>query len=797
MNKKENLLFVGINFLLLVLVTVTGYAGWLLPLKNQSPLQYGVLIKSLVFLLVIANFIYYLKKKQLFLFVIGFSTVFLTAAVLSFSHNNLFYDLGGDNWYLNALVTKYSHYITWMIDAGIKDISSHISPLFFWLAGILSRFTGWNSPETLMIFSFTCIFAFPVLYYLIIKDQFDRLVVILAILLGAVFFNDELVYKPYQAIASLLSLYLYYHLTAQVDGFANRVVFLKAALLGLAIYLLHDDHFLYLIIVFAVELFLKKVVLHQDVKGQSRSFFLLYGTILLAGVVLFLLPQLMDVIRLGTIYQVMYGSTENIELIYLSFPFILGFLDLLKNYDHPFSFKSLVLVLGLTSYFLLNLFLEACFGFHLNVFKVQNLIVLILLPHAIRYVYQLVFSEKTDKYSRLFTDKLILFLFVVFSLNAWSSYCINYKKGSGDMRFWSENADKIMKEVDLKDKVVFFPSYNSDLEYGSFIPNFRFLPVNNDYGAPGSRLTERVAFMRQLDSVKYNPAAVAYLLMNNPFEKIDYLLWNDQINKWSWCETGAFGQKGDCIDREGDKRCLSSRYFAKVNPSVPYLYQLKHDQNFVEKPDNKQLFLEKVALGKITAPYYDRFIQSLTNMPLLYDESDINDAVYFLRNVEKISDGQADSVYRLAPHIYNKYEAEIEWAPSNIDNQAVTLKDPQASGGYCRKIDPADNLKNNVLFFGPYKTILHGRYKLIIYARADNKVAIPVMNVDVFSGKTGKVYHNVELWADQIYHEQKFIRKEVVFEMPEAVSDLEIRGFFHNNKIPVSVDKYELIREGF
>ena len=69
------------------------------------------------------------------------------------------------------------------------------------------------------------------------------------------------------------------------------------------------------------------------------------------------------------------------------------------------------------------------------------------------------------------------------------------------------------------------------------------------------------------------------------------------------------------------------------------------------------------------------------------------------------------------------------------------------------------------------------------------------MNVDVFSGKTGKVYQNVELWADQIYHEQKFIRKEVVFDMPEAVSDLEIRGFFHNNKIPVSVDKYELVRE--
>jgi hypothetical protein len=163
--------------------------------------------------------------------------------------------------------------------------------------------------------------------------------------------------------------------------------------------------------------------------------------------------------------------------------------------------------------------------------------------------------------------------------------------------------------------------------------------------------------------------------------------------------------------------------------------------------------------------------------------------------VEKISDSQADSVYRLAPHIYNKYEAEIEWTPSNIDNQAVTLKDPQASGGYCRKIDPTDNLKNNALFFGPYKTIAPGRYKLIIYARSDNKVAIPVMNVDVFSGKTGKVYHNVELWADQIYHEQKFIRKEVVFDMPEAVSDLEIRGFFHNNKIPVSVDKYELIRE--
>lgn len=787
----------NIGFLFMIVI---GFAISLMARTDKYPdsdFRQLALYHTVVFtvLLVLLPF-YYIKKDVRYALAI-FIAIFALSTVIVHRADNMFNNIGGDYWYINALVNKYKYYSEWLIDSTIKDIPSYLSPLYFFITGKMAWLFNISSSDALMFTTYIGVVAMPLLYYYLIKDSFDIFVVVLTIIIGCVFYHYELIPKPYQSNSALLALIFYYKFLPNVNRSSIRFN-IKVILFGIVLFLLYYYHFVYLALAFFIDLLFRQAIDKKEGKEIVISRLAVYFGIFIVGFLLFLLPGILSVIKAGSSHKIFYGSTDRLEIRYLAFPLILGMFDILRNLGRTYAFRSLVMVSALTLLFVLNLFIEIHFKYNIHIFKIYHLIPIVILPHAIKFVYEFALQQIEAKYEA-FAKMVILTLMLFFCINHWTTETFIDKKYTNGacphFKNGGELIENTLKAVDLRNKVIFFPDISSRPEFGALIPNFRFLPINNDYGSPGSRIKERIGVMKQLDSVKSNPAAFAYILMNNKIDKVDYFYCNDNDNKLKWINISRLGDKNYAWEeRPWSKSSLSERYFEKVNPLYPNLYRLKHEKNFINKSPDSLLFLEKVALGRINKNFYQSLMEDLTKNKSRYVYADILEAIYYLKSAENISEVQIDSLFSLAPKENRGFTFEAEGLKSAISGVEVNYADPNASGNYCRKIAlPAHGMQGNVLFYGPYAPMYKGKYVLKLFLKANKKSDETVLNFDIGSAKFGRFASGL-VTAKEIYSTDDFKTILLPFEITQTVEDLEIVGFYNaSTNIELAVDKYEII----
>ncbi|MFM7858310.1 MAG: hypothetical protein ACKO96_41930, partial [Flammeovirgaceae bacterium] len=288
--------------------------------------------------------------------------------------------------------------------------------------------------------------------------------------------------KPYQSLSALMALIFYYHILPSINEKNSWTKYLRTLLFGVILFLLYYYHYVYLALAFFLELIFEKII---GKKTDWRTWFKklgVYTTIFIISFIFFFLPHIIAVFKVGSSHTILFGSTEKLELIFLSFPLILGLLDVFKNIHKDYTFKTLILVSSLVVLFVINLFIELLVTYNIHVFKIQHIIAVILLPHTINAVYEFVRSSIQQKYE-LLIQIFCVFIFFIFTLNEWVTYCYSYKQNSSQFKFWQENAKRINASIDLRNKIVLNLCYYSDIEYGSLTPNYLFLPTNNDYGS--------------------------------------------------------------------------------------------------------------------------------------------------------------------------------------------------------------------------------------------------------------------------------------------------------------------------
>lgn len=761
---------------------------------ENSVFKQLLLLKVVVFSWMIIGIAIYLFTKKNLHIVIVYSVGMLATAILVFSKNNIFFDLGGDNWYMNALVTKHKSYFDLLIDSTTYNIPSYLSPLYFFLVGIFSKIFNLDSARSLLVFSFVGITGMPLLYYFLLKDRFQDQVTLIAIFIGCAFFHYELALKPYQSISALLALIFYYNFLTQVDEKTKISTLGSTVLLGIFIFFLYYYHFTYLAIAFFFQIVFDWVLgRNLNLKAVIKKFGI-YFVIFLVALVFFIGPHVLAVLRVGSSHKIFFGSTNSLDFVFLSFPLALGFFDVVKKIDEEYSFKTFTLICSLSLLFVLNLFLELFAEYNIHVFKIQHIVFIILLPHAIRFVFDYLFKSTTQNLNPL-AQKASIIILLFFSTNEWISYCFNYKKNSNQYRFWSEIAADTQNKIDLRGKVVFFTTYNSDLEYGALIPNFRFLPVNNDYGSPASQLTKRVAVMKRLDSLRGNPAGFANLLMNNGVEKIDFLIWNDGLNVLSWEEISKLGENVKQSSSPIEKGLLSTRYFEKID-NVNFLYRINYHNNFEAKPLDSLIFLEKVSKGLISSNHLDSLHDDLELRSNLYTPNDIKDIVFFFKKNLYATKDQLQNVVSYARPVLKNQSYEAEFLPSGVNSIQLSTYDPKASGRGCRKFVPntSSQKSENVLIFGTYTLLPKGRYHTKILVKSNLEQDIRTLIVDGFSAETNSTFFRNEISSKEIFSvDGKYVVLDIEFEIPVNLLDFEIRFFVDPmGKADVSVDKIQI-----
>lgn len=792
LRNKDSFLLFGIAILFLALLITN--RDVLHFLFEKSVFKQLLLLKTIIFSWVLVGVAVYLFTKRAYHIIAIYSIAMLATAILVFSRNNIFFDLGGDNWYMNALVTKHKNFFNFLIDSTIKDIPSYLSPLYFFLAGKFAEIFNLDSPRSLLVFSFIGVVCMPLLYYYLLKRNFQSHVVVVTVFIGCAFYHYELILKPYQSISALVALIFYYNFLTQVNEKTNLLRLVSIIFVGVFIFFLYYYHFTYLAIAFFLQVFFERVLgASFNLKATIKRFGV-YLIIFLIGMIFFIGPHIMAVLRVGSSHKIFFGSTSNLDFIFLSFPIILGLFDLVKSINEEYSFKTFILICSLAILFVSNIFLELFVEYNIHVFKIQHIIYIILLPHFIRFVFNYLFAHSTHKLSIL-AQKVLVVILLLFSTNEWISYCFNYKKDSNQYRFWSEIASHTQSEIDLKNKVVFSTAYNSDLEYGALIPNFRFLPVNNDYGSPASQLAKRINVMKALDSLKGNPSGFANCLMNNEIQKIDFLIWNEGLNVLSWEEVSKIGEDVVVKSVPIEKGLLSTRYFEKIE-NVNFLYRLNHNRNFEKKSLDSLLFLEKVSEGLIKSNYILALRDELSVKGQLYTSSDVKDIIFFFKKGLRVSSQQMDSVIEYARPVLKRQYYEAESLPLGIDGIPTKTFDLNASGNFCRRFTPDVGLikAGNVLVYGPYGVLPKGKYHLKISLKSNLDQAIPVLNVDGYSSEAQASFFKEEITSSQIFSaREEFIMYEIDFEVSVNLTDFEIRFFVDQQKnAQISVDKVQI-----
>ncbi len=731
--------------------------------------------------------VYYWRTQNVLGMVILFGIIMMTIPFIAFNNWNPFETNFGDYWYMNALVTKNKFYNYLLVDSTIKDIPTYLAPLYFIFTGKLAWLFDIESYEILIFVSKVSVLILPIGIYYLLKDRFEESVIILSIIVISVFHDYEILMKPYQSISTVMALIFYFKFLPKLEYTAKRNM-VKTVLFGTALFLLYFYHFIYLALAFFLELALKYYNIFSFSSKQGiKNKFLGYFLIFMAAFFLFILPHIISILKVGSVHSIYFGSWNHLHFEFLQLPLVLGLFQLLRNIENPEYQRPLVLFLGLVMLFVLQLFFVSILHSNLFVYKIIHLANYILVPFTIQFIYHFVFDSIENPKLKFLSSQIFITIILLFSVTVWAGDVQEHKTDKNILEnvINKDFINKYKTYTNLKDKNIFFPIFYQANELGSVLPNYRFLSTNIDFGSQSSQLAKRIQLYKDLDSAKTNPALFAYLITNNPFEKIDYFYWDSSNPSLYTYEVQKIGNGVSHYESQLNHLIFSPKYFKKVHPNL-CLYSISTD---FSKGRKKMTILEKRAMELNSNPIrFSEIKEDLLKHQESYTNYDIINIIYHLNHTgqNNYCDSLFEVVKKVNPNLLS-LNFETEFSPSSYTaGQLNFVKSNKYSNGFARSLTSHESNSGGALVFGPYLKLPKGKYR-VIYNFQSKEIHKLVGTADICAYGGTKILN-----SGQIISKTGLIDKiELDFEATESLEAVEFR--VHSEKgQPLIVDNIQL-----
>ncbi len=768
--------------------------GYDFPFKQLLILKIGVILFSFFVLIL------YFKTDKVSLFVIGWGLTLLLAFCIVSSGFNPFTIPYSDYWYMNALVSKYKYYNTWLVDSTIKDIPSYIAPLYFFVLGKIAQIFNLESYQVLIFGSWVGILAVPSLTYYLLKDRFEHIIVILSIISISVFFEYEIRMKPYQTISALIALIFYYKIICNNSFHLTVKNIFIGVIFGITLFLFYYHCFVYLAIAFALKL---SVLLYKKASWKGDEFkkqlfnFYIYILVFVLAFFTFLMPHIIAVAKSGSSNSIFFLATQQFNFPAFEILISIGLIQLFSSFNKSDSANTLIIFFSIVILCLANLFAEYFINGDLAVIKIYHLYILIVIPYTIQFIYNFIIEKIGKNDLKLLKGMYMVLIssFTVYSLNHWVEKCYNKEQANNSFIDYSK---AINSEIDFKNKVVFNTYFHGGVEIGAFGPAFYFAPINVDYASPASRIEERIKLIESFRDIK-NPAEFAYKIYNNNIQNIDYINW-DNMNRFCIYKTYRMGESPQMIEFHLDKRLLSFKYFNKLNSKYD-IYSKTYDSS-LNFSNQKATLLEKMVKDTTNIYGLKEFKNHIISNPQNYLVSDLLDLRFYLEQTQNI-----DSVKLFEQFIANNillnsqwnvfFRLEAENLGSNIpDNDQKFIVDNNCSNYKFLRAKPEHG--NQTLMYGPYSKLSKGKYKIMFKIRVNSKGQSKLCFIDIVSNQKDKadlkVYNAITLNGDDVYNSSEFKLISLQINIEEDfIEGFQTRILYLGNNYTLDVDFVDIL----
>ncbi len=500
----------------------------------NSDIKTADLVKVRIWLLlsaVMALLIYksaYSSEKKAWMMILNISLYFMISYALFYK--GTYFGLNGhwgDNGSKLALTTKFRDFWNPFQDWYFKDLPSFYPPLWFFVSGKLAWLLNLDAYRMPKIMYFVTYGVLPVaLYYVWGKIVNKRTALFITFL--TLFYRTSLLdYAPYEILSTAFFIPWWLYYVDDIKGIERKTVkwYMLGGFLGALIFMTYYFWFTVGIISLILRFVIRAV---SRSKGQwgIRSFghlFKIFGGLALFSSV-YWLPYLVSIIIFGGYFT--QGYWLRIGGIDFHMPFfefnleaaiyLIGLVYLGLRGKKAFNTAMLVILSAAA----VAVLADRIYNLHgistqtRKVFELGPIVLAVPAGAALSALYGYL-KRRGVGFKRAFV--LVAFAAAIF---IGTGHRAAASGGLWEMAFKSgvpEKALDAFRTVDYKGKVFLTNKYIE----AAYLPFYSFLYLGSASAHPASRYLERVAFLQDLAKVN-NPSEVAWLMLHNKFDRIDY-----------------------------------------------------------------------------------------------------------------------------------------------------------------------------------------------------------------------------------------------------------------------------------
>ncbi|HEX8545316.1 MAG TPA: arabinofuranosyltransferase, partial [Cytophagaceae bacterium] len=717
------------------------------------------------------------------------------------------YGIGGDLYdqgFLTSLLNKFTYY-GFFSDGFYKDLPNFYPPLYYYLLSVCANLLNDQPYKYLKYGMALAAFSIPFITFKLwrnIVNSNTALILSFSILV----YQDWHKTAAWIALVLAIPFWLYFVERVLSPKKFSLLNYFVGGFLG-AILFQFQYYWFMLLIIASIITSISNLILIKDKSKflyEAKHKLIMYS---LAGLLSlhYIIPYALSMVRNGS--EPMQNRWYDDGMGNFPFPFfdlnfisILWLLGLVYNIS-IWKLNKLAINLCIL---LLSAYLWYGLGMIMVLLKVPILHFKMIYP--IRYILTLItlHSFAHVMYKRSFSNKYKQQICVI-GLIAVGFFGFSFQRMDTQGALNSTYPSReilILEELTLgkyKDKV-FLTSKNIE-KLNSYLPIFSFYNWIH-YAHPAALHQSRTNYLDKLAKLK-DKEIFAYALMNNRYNKVDYLYFDSNINEiqlakdyFPFLDVYNISLRAELFDPQN---------FDNRNKDNYYLYEVKHRTNlflhfkkldaYIDH-DLITLFGLKSLFGKDLSQNFDLISSTALEKEIL---GRVQSKKLNLGELERLDNITSTIDYKLEhddkieklvnPHIWKsigaftvdtlslRYVGPIEHDNSSKNKQVLKM-DPTSTGH---------------VVFGPYLSLSPGAYKVKFELKTSNNLMRDeILVLDVYQNP-GLIYDTRRIHSNQFKQINKYQAFDLIFKTPIDINQVEFR-ILYKGKDTVWFDKIELFK---